>query len=118
MQERIHVVDDILVFALLHDQDLIDDKVLLGLQFKIHLLDGYAVICADLVGSVNTTRRSLADFVEVSIFAGGIASGADGVETGADVDRGGRGLAGADTRTSGGPGREWHLLLLLRMNLG
>lgn len=37
----VEIVDDIVVLVLPHDEDLVDDKLLLGLLAKVHLLDGY-----------------------------------------------------------------------------
>ena len=50
MQVAIHEIDDVLMFAVLHDQDLIDDQILLGLQVQVHLLDGDASVGTSLIG--------------------------------------------------------------------
>ena len=54
-QETVHEVDNVLMLAVLHDEDFVDDKVLLGLLLEIHLLDGDTLVGADLESCVHTT---------------------------------------------------------------
>lgn len=60
-QERVHEVDDVLVLAVLHDQNLVDDQILLRLLLQVHLLDGHTFVRANFKSCVDTTRRTLAD---------------------------------------------------------
>nr|GFD54071.1 hypothetical protein [Tanacetum cinerariifolium] len=53
-QETIHKVDNVLVLAVLHDQDFVDDEVLLRLLLQVHLLDGHAFIRAHFECRVHT----------------------------------------------------------------
>jgi hypothetical protein len=57
-QERVDIVDNIAMPRLLHDEDLVDDEILLGLLLKVHLLDGDREVGADLVGRVDSSRSS------------------------------------------------------------
>ena len=67
-QERVHEVDDILVPAVLHDQDLVDDEILLGLLLEVHLFDGNALVRPDFVGGVDATGGALADLHQAAVF--------------------------------------------------
>lgn len=55
VQERIDVVDDVRVARAAHDQDLVDDQILLGLLLEVHLLDRDAQVRAHLVCGVYTS---------------------------------------------------------------
>lgn len=72
MQETIHEIDDILVPAVFHNQNLIDNQILLGLKFQIHLLDRNTSVGAVLVCCIDTSRCTLSDFVKAPVFAGRI----------------------------------------------
>lgn len=71
-------VDNVLVLAILHDKDLVDDQVLLGLKVQVHLLYGHTVVGSSLVGSEDTTRCTLTDLVEVVVQLGRITRPANG----------------------------------------
>ena len=51
------------MFASFHHEDLVDDEVFLRLLLKVHLFDGNASASSDLGSGVNSTRRSLPNFV-------------------------------------------------------
>ncbi len=53
--------------ALLHDQDLVDDQVLLWLLLEVHLLDGHEAVGAPLVARIHAARSTLADLGEPAI---------------------------------------------------
>lgn len=76
-EEGIHEVDDVLVSTIFHDEDFIDDEVLFGLLFEIHLLDGDALVRADFERGVDTSRCALTDFDEAAVFLRWIAGIAD-----------------------------------------
>jgi hypothetical protein len=40
LEEAVNVIDNVGVTRLPHNEDLIDDQLLLGLLIKVHLLDG------------------------------------------------------------------------------
>lgn len=65
-KERVHEVDDVLVPAVPHDQNLVDDEILLGLLFQVHLLDGNAFVGSNLKRCVNATRSALADLDQIA----------------------------------------------------
>lgn len=67
-EEAVHEIDHVLMLAVLHDQDFVDDQILLGLLLQVHLLDGHTLIRPDFKGRVHTTRSSLADFDEIAVF--------------------------------------------------
>jgi len=41
VQERVDIIDDIGMSRGAHDEDLVDDQVLLWLSLEVHLLDGH-----------------------------------------------------------------------------
>lgn len=55
VKERVDVVDDVGVARRAHDEDFIDDEVLLWLLVEIHLLDRDGEVGADLVSRVDTS---------------------------------------------------------------
>jgi hypothetical protein len=57
----VNEVDNVGVGALLHDQDFVDNQVLLGLLLQVHLLDGNQPVAASLVSSKHPTRGTLTD---------------------------------------------------------
>lgn len=65
-KERVLEVDDVLVSAVSHDKNFVDDEILLGLLFQVHLLDCDAFVGADLESCVNTTRSTLANLDQVA----------------------------------------------------
>ncbi len=59
----VDVVDYILVTHLLHDDDFVDDEILLGLLLQIHLLDGNQLVALTVrrentSGSTGSARES------------------------------------------------------------
>eukprot|EP00047_Mylnosiga_fluctuans_P001701 m.221524 g.221524 ORF g.221524 m.221524 type:complete len:498 (+) comp10604_c0_seq1:1523-3016(+) len=64
-EEAIQVVDDVLLAQLPHDEDLVDDQLLLGLLRKVHLLDRNNVARAVLCRRVHCSRRTLANLLVV-----------------------------------------------------
>jgi hypothetical protein len=65
-EERIHEVDNVLVPAISHHQDLVDDEVFLWLLFQVHLLDSNTLVRANLKCRVDATRSALADLDQVA----------------------------------------------------
>lgn len=63
MKETLEEVHDVLVLAILHHKNLVDDQVLLGLKVQVHLLDSHTAVVSLLIGSEDTTRSTLADLV-------------------------------------------------------
>ena len=59
VEERIDVVDNVGMARRLHDQNLVDNEVLLRLLFKVHLLDGHRDIGPELVSGVDTPRSTI-----------------------------------------------------------
>jgi hypothetical protein len=59
MQEAVDVVHDVRVPARAHDEDLVDDQVLLRLLVEVHLLDRYGEVGADLVGGVHASGSTV-----------------------------------------------------------
>lgn len=84
-EETVHEVDNVLMPAVLHDQNFVDNQVFLWLLFQIHLFDGHAFVGGDLVGLVNTTGGSLTNLVQLSIQLCRIGFRADGIELGDNV---------------------------------
>lgn len=58
VEEGIDVVDDVGVSRCPHDENFVDDQILLGLLVEIHLFDGDREVCSDLIGSVHATRSA------------------------------------------------------------
>ena len=44
----VEAVDDVVVFVLAHDENLVDDELLLGLLRQVHLFDGDLARCCHL----------------------------------------------------------------------
>lgn len=65
------------MLAVLHDQDLINDQVFLRLLFQVHLLDGHALVRANLKRSKHATGCTLSNLIEVSVSLDGIRGIAD-----------------------------------------
>lgn len=65
-KERVHEVDDVLVLAISHDQDLVNDEVFLWLLFEVHLLDSDALVRSDFKCRVNATRSTLANLDKIA----------------------------------------------------
>ena len=80
IEEGIDVVDDIWVPRRAHDENLVDDEVLLRLLVKVHLLDRNRDIGAHLVRSVHAAGRPLTNLDKVAVEAGGISVCADLLE--------------------------------------
>ena len=55
VEERIDVIDDVGVSRGAHDENFVDDQILLGLLVEIHLFDGDREIGSDLIGGVDAT---------------------------------------------------------------
>lgn len=53
VKERVDVVDNIRVPRRAHNEDLVDDKILLGLLVEVHLLNCHRKVRADLVCGVD-----------------------------------------------------------------
>src|SRR5258708_33075904 len=68
-QETVDIVDDIRMTGRAHDENLVDDQVLLRLLVKVHLLDGDGHVGADLVRGVHASTGALANFDQVAIEA-------------------------------------------------
>ena len=79
MQEGVDVVDDIGVSRSTHDEDLVDDEILLGLLVEVHLLDGHREVRADLVRGVDTARSTemMSDVMSVKTEWNNYTPGAD-----------------------------------------
>jgi hypothetical protein len=84
-EKRVHEVDDILMSAISHDQNFINDEILLRLLFQVHLLDGDALVGANLEGRVNTARSTLTDLDEVAELLRWIGRIADDVQFANDL---------------------------------
>jgi hypothetical protein len=80
-QETVNIVDDIGMTGGAHDENLIDDKVLFRLLVEVHLLDGDGHVSADLVGGVDASTGTLANFGEIAIEASRIGVGTNRLET-------------------------------------
>ena len=83
-QVAVDEIDNVLVLAGAHDDDLVEDQLLLGLLLQVHLLDGDAAVGAALVGGVDAAGRALADRFELEVELLGVALGADGAQLGDD----------------------------------
>ena len=66
-QITVQEVYNVLVLASLHDNDLVDNQILLGLLGQLHLLDGHALVRAGFIRSVDSTRSTLTNDREVSV---------------------------------------------------
>ncbi len=77
MQEGVDVVDDIGVTGAPHDQDLINDEILLGLFLQIHLFDRDAHICAHLIRGVHAPTSPLSNLDKVPVQPRRIGIGTD-----------------------------------------
>lgn len=86
MQEAIHKVDDVLVFAVFHNQDFIDDQIFFGLEFQVHLLNRDALIGAVFISSKDTSRCTLANLVKAPVFAGRVTWRTNGKKTRSDIE--------------------------------
>ena len=73
------------MLAVLHDQNLVDNEVFLGLLFQVHLLDSNAFVRADLVGGKDSTRSTLPNLVQIAVSQGRVSIGTDGIEFGHNV---------------------------------
>lgn len=60
-QEGVDKVDDVLMARFLHDEDFVDDQVLLRLLLEVHLLDRDRQVRADLIRRVNSSRSTARD---------------------------------------------------------
>jgi len=58
VQEGINIVDDVGVSRGTHDENLVDDQILLGLFIEVHLFDGHGHVRTNLVRCVDTSRRT------------------------------------------------------------
>lgn len=56
VQKGVNIVYNVWVPGRTHDQDLVDDKVFLGLLIEVHLLDRHRYVRTYLVCCVHTTR--------------------------------------------------------------
>ncbi len=67
-QVAVHEIDHILVFAVFHYEDLVDDEIFLRLLLKVHLFDGNASASFDLGSGVNSTRSSPLVYLDICCF--------------------------------------------------
>jgi hypothetical protein len=81
-------VDNVGVGALLHDQNLVDDQVLLRLLLQVHLLDGDQPVAALFVPSIYATRCTLPNLDEPAVHLPWIAFGANLLELCNNVEPG------------------------------
>lgn len=51
----VQVVDYVGVLVFPHDQDLVDDELLLGLLLQVHLFNGHLLACSDVYGCIYRT---------------------------------------------------------------
>jgi hypothetical protein len=72
-KEGVHEVDDVLMPAVSHDQDFVDDEILLRLLLQVHLFNGNALVGADLKCCVDTTGSALANLDQVAELLRGIS---------------------------------------------
>lgn len=66
-QKAVHKVDNVLMLAIFHDQDLVDDEVLLGLLLEVHLLDSHTLVATHFVRCEHAARSTLANLVELLV---------------------------------------------------
>ena len=85
-QVAVHEVYNVLVLAIFHHKDLIDDEIFLRLLLKIHLFDGHALISAHFSSCVDTSRSTLANLVEILVPPHRVSSSTYGIESRYDVD--------------------------------
>jgi len=85
-QIAVNEVDNVGVRALLHDQDLVDDQVLLWLLLEVHLLDGHQAVGPPLVARVHAARSALADLGEAAVDLPRIALGTYPLQRGDHVN--------------------------------
>lgn len=57
-QVGVEVIDHIHVFIPLHDEDLVDNQLLLGLEFEIHLFDGHPTTGGNFNSEAHDTSGS------------------------------------------------------------
>ena len=84
-QERVDKVDDVAVTTLLHDEDFVDDQVLLRLLLEVHLLDRDAEVRADLIRRVDSSRGALSDLDQAAVQLGRVRVGTDCIQACDDV---------------------------------
>jgi hypothetical protein len=58
VEERVDIVDDVGMSRRFHHQNLVDDEVLLWLLLEVHLFDRYRYVRTELIGGVDTSRRT------------------------------------------------------------
>ena len=80
-QETVDIIDDIRMTGRAHDENLVNDQVLLRLFVEIHLLDGDGEVGADLVCGVHASTGTLTNFCEIAIEARGVGVSTNGLET-------------------------------------
>lgn len=110
MQVAVQEIDNVLVLAVFHDQNLIDNQILLRLQIQIHLLDGDASIGVILIRSEHASRCSLTDLVEVVVFLRGVTGSTNRLQLGSHIKS--IALTSARSRAGGRSGQ------LVRRRLG
>jgi len=77
-------VDHVLVLAVLHDHDLVDDKIFLRLLFQVHLLNSNASVGAALKGGKDSTGSTLTDLIQTPESLCRVFLVADVIESGDD----------------------------------
>jgi hypothetical protein len=84
-KEAVHEIDNVLVFAVLHHQNFVDNQVLLRLLLQVHLLDSHAFVAAHFVCRKNASRGTLSNLVELLVSQRRIGIRADGIELGNNI---------------------------------
>lgn len=84
-KERVHEVDDVLVFAVPHNQNFVDNEILLRLLLQIHLLDGNALIGTNFKRCVDATRSTLANFDQAAELLGRVGRVANDIQLADDL---------------------------------
>lgn len=79
-KEGVHKVDDVLVLAVPHDQNFVDDEVFLGLLLQIHLFDGHTFVGANFKRGVDTTGSTLTNLDQAAEFLGRVGRVADDIQ--------------------------------------
>lgn len=87
-QIAVHEVHDVLVLAVFHDQNFIDDEIFLWLLLKVHLFDSHAFVGSDFGRGVDASGCPLADLVQAFVLLHRVARATDGVEPCDNVDAG------------------------------
>jgi hypothetical protein len=82
----IHEIHNVLVLALTHDENFVNNQIFLGLLLQVHLLDRNAPVGITFDSCVHSTRCTLTDLVELSVEVGRIHGCANLLESCNNVD--------------------------------